>query len=195
MADRENHTLGAHDEGSCNVHQKHERLLVLEVRSRRFGFAVFEGRGLLDWGARRDEKAVVAARRLEPLAEYYAPTVAVARQIGRTPKRSRDATSATMRTIRRVLGRHGIEFMVLSRRKVNGFFAKYGCRSKHERAVMIVRQFPSLAPMLPKPKRPWQHESYVMAIFDAIATWMVYVGPLACPDKSSSSPRTSPSEQ
>ncbi len=61
--------------------------LALEVRSRRLGFAVFQGSDLLEWGARRYASGVVrtvaAIEKVRFFLKLYVPLVVIVRQTRR----------------------------------------------------------------------------------------------------------------
>jgi hypothetical protein len=151
-----------------------KRRLALEVRSKRFGFAVFEGERLLDWGASRCSHFEIAARKVSALVLRYAPSVALARRIRRTANNLQDSTPDVMRSIRRALKRQAVTFVILQNRRLRGFFRANGCRNKHQIAMRLALEFPMLKRMVPKTRKAWDPEPHTTIVFDAIATDLAY---------------------
>jgi hypothetical protein len=155
-----------------------ERLLALEVRARRLAFAVFEGSGLLDWGARSYAAGPLGVEssieKLRFLLHLYAPPVVIARGTRHAKDRSSEAAAHALRTIKTELKRRSIRLVLVDRHDVRQFFAQYGCRAKHEIAALIANQFPELKWRVPRPRRPWDPEAYAVAVFDAVATALTF---------------------
>jgi hypothetical protein len=166
-----------------------ERLLALEVRSRKMGFVVFEGpTRLLDFGIRGFSQPTqrlheVVAKRIKPLLFRYSPSAIVMRRDNhyalQHPARLRIATDA----IRKEGNRCGIEFRLLKTKSRNNFFVQVGCDAKHQVAQLIAKQFNELSPMLQPQRRPWHSESYHTVIFDAVATGLCALADEFTPDE------------
>jgi hypothetical protein len=155
-------------------HSSPERRLVLEVRSRRFGFVLSEGSSILDWGARRCTDSETAARKVRGLLTFYGPGVVVARQMRRTSHQSRSVAIDVLRRIRIEVKQYGTKFILIHPKIVQNCFAGHGCRAKHEIASRLVDHFPMLRGILPKPRRPWTPEPHSTVVFDAMATYVAY---------------------
>src|SRR5579872_787390 len=103
-----------------------ERQLALEIRSRRFGFAVLQGTNLLDWGVRSYPPGAAgtksAIKRIRFLLTLYAPSTVIARRTRRAKGESSGRASRIFEKIQNELQRRSIRFAVLSRRDVRAFF-------------------------------------------------------------------------
>jgi hypothetical protein len=156
-----------------------DRLLALEVRSRRMGFVVFEGpTRLLDFGIRGYSQPTqrlheVVARRMRPLLLRYRPHAVVMRRdnhySSQKPARLRIATDA----IRKEAERCGIEFRLMRTKSRKKFFVQVGCDSKHQVAQLIAELFREIAWRAQSRRKAWHSESYHTVIFDAVATGLV----------------------
>jgi len=155
-----------------------ERRLAFEVRSQKFGFAVFEGAQLLDWGIRRADSGVTA-RKIRALVLQYAPDLAVARRVRRVSSSLHDATEGTMQKIRMELRHNAVKLVFVERKRIREFFRACGCRNKHQIASRIALDFPVLETMVPKPRKPWDTEPGATAVFDAVATDIAYLTAIA----------------
>ena len=158
------------------------RALALELRPRRFGFAVFEGPSqLLDWGActygrPRDSQSITAATRIAPLIDTYTPSVAIVRK--RT-KLSSDVAKAMVAVTLRIEGelkRHEVRLQSVDADEVRYFFGQYGCKTKHDIASVLADWFEELAWKLPPKRKPWQSERHSTALFDAVAVGVAFFG-------------------
>jgi len=149
--------------------------LALEVRPHRLGFAVLHGTLLLDWGARRCPGSEVALDKLRLLLKLYRPSMAIARGTRPVANHALQAT-AIMEAIREELARDSVPFVMLSRSQVQEFFVKHGCPTKHEVALLLIREFAGLERIVPRKRRPWDPEAHSTVILDAVATCAAYDG-------------------
>lgn len=160
---------------------RHRRLLCLDLRPRRAGFAVLdEARTLLDYGIRnffnRDDRSreAIAMRRITSLLDLHSPSVMIIR---RGSKKSADANNAVTKIVQAVQEetlRRSIALHILDAKDVYLFFAIQGCRTKHQIAMRLVQWFSELAWSLPPKRRPWQNEPHNLTVFDAVAAAIVY---------------------
>lgn len=141
--------------------------------SRGFGYALFEGPGLLvDWGVRY----LVPGRKRDfgnkarELVQWYrpgrivAPSVATDRAL--PPFRQR---YLRVQGLERLSRRESIPLSKHTRAEIRRCFARFGARSKDEIARVIAQEFPELAPRVPRARKAWMTEDSRMAIFDAAA--------------------------
>ena len=150
------------------------RQLALEIRSRRFGFAVLDGGELLDWGVRYypsgSLRIEIALKRLAFLLKLYEPSSVIARR----PRDIRDESSRhalhLLAAVRRHLESRSVRFSVADRCRVCEYFARQGIHTKYEIASAIAQQFIQLRDLLPRPRKTWEHERALMVVFDAITT-------------------------
>lgn len=156
------------------------RILAIDLRHRRFGYAVFEGhRVLLGWGRRvykatGEVEAAMASQRLALLLKSYSPSsIVVTRE-----RWDRARGSLNMRSleeaIMRVASAHSIPIYSISQNDVRASFRNLGCETRYEIASALARIFPELAWKLPLERQPWQSEHPRMIIFDAIALGLAY---------------------
>lgn len=155
-----------------------KRRLALEIRSRKFAFAVLQGTDLLDWGTRRFPPGVpgigAAIARLGFLLKLYSPSVVVARRTRRVKDKSSEHAAHVLRGIRGNLKRDGILFVALARRDVRKLFAQFGCHTKQEIAAAVAERFGELKSRVPRARKPWNPERNIVAVFDALATAVAF---------------------
>jgi hypothetical protein len=153
-----------------------KRVMALDIRSRSFGFVVFEGPNhILDWGIRSFRAGVnavkiPAAKKLLALLDEFTPSAIVIRE-----RESRRSTRKTkmLATIEKQAHNHRISVRFISRRDVNRAFVGFES-NKYEVASALAKQFPALASKLPPKRKCWQSEDYRMGIFDAAAVGVAY---------------------
>ena len=156
------------------------KILAIDLRHRRLGYAVFEGHKLLlDAGLRvyravGEAEAAMASKRLTVLLKSFSPSaIVVARE-----RLDRAETSAHIRSLVEVMvrtaGAHSIPIFVIGNDDVRKTFRNMGCETRDEIAVALARIFPELAWRLPPKRRAWQSEHPRMALFDAIALGLAY---------------------
>jgi hypothetical protein len=153
-----------------------KRVLALDVRSRNFGFVVFEGPNeILDWGVksfRSGGNAVKtpAATKLLSLFDEFAPSAVVIRERA-TGKRTKKPKLLSI--IERQVRNRRIPVRFITPRDVNRAFVGFES-NKYEVASALAKQFPGLASRLPPKRKCWQSEDYRMGIFDAAAVGVAY---------------------
>jgi|SRR5579871_896116 len=152
-----------------------DRLLALEIRSRKFGFAVLQGAELLDWGVRSFPGGLVgieaAIGRLAFILKLYSPSVAIARRTRRVKDRSSMSASRVLRKFRGALKQRSIPLLVLPRRDVHNAL---GCRTKQEIFAVVAHRLGQLKSKLPRARKPWEPERNIVAVFDAVATALAF---------------------
>jgi len=155
-----------------------ERWLVLEIRSWKFAFAVFDGTNLLDWGVCRFPAGgtPAAIRRLTFFLKAYTPSQVITRCVRRAKHVSSKRAVRLLRGIRDELERRSVPLAVIARRDIREFFARRGCRNKMEVAALIADRFRPLKPRVPRSRKPWDPERNIVAVFDAIATAIAFDG-------------------
>ncbi len=152
-----------------------KRILAIDLRSRSFGFAVFEGpTRLLDWGVKSfrqgvNEPTIPASEKLAALMDDSSPSTIVLRKRDSETKKRAEMRHALVReaTKRRT------SIRLLSRKGVKNAFPDCN-RNKYTIAAAIVKQLPELAPRLPSLRKIWKSEDYRMSIFDAAALGVAY---------------------
>ena len=149
------------------------RVLALEIRPRKAGFAVFEGAALQDWRVAGYGPASPAMRRLGSLIDLHAPSIVVIRR--RSFLRKASAVANIGRNIQQEAARRMIQFRPLDASAVRALFTDRGHRTKHEIASQIADWFPELAWKLPPKRKPWQSEPHNAALFDAVAIAVTFL--------------------
>ncbi len=159
---------------------KSSRVLAIDLRTQRFGYAAFEGsKRLLDFGARAfapggTAGAQVAATRVAALIKLFHPSVIVIREEhrghgGRTPDMTPVLTSINCEAKFR-----SIPVCVMPSEEMKEAFRPFRARTKHEVATMLSGIFPELLWKLPRKRRTWDPERHIVAVFDAIALGFAY---------------------
>jgi len=154
-------------------HQR--RVVALDIRSRSFGFVVFEGPNrMLDWGIRSFRSGANAVKtpageKFRALLDEFTPSAVVIRE--RTTRSARKPKLLTI--IERQARSRRIPLRFISRGDVNRAFVGFES-NKYEVASALARQFPDLASRLPPKRKVWQSEDYRMGIFDAAALGVAY---------------------
>ncbi len=144
------------------------RVIALDVRSRNFGFVVFEGPNeILDWGIRSFRSGgnavkTPAASKLLSLLDEFSPSA------GRAEKKPQ-----LLSIIERQVRNRRIPLRLVTPQDVNRAFIGFES-NKYEVASVLARQFPTLASKLPPKRKCWQSEDYRMGIFDAAAVGVAY---------------------
>jgi hypothetical protein len=157
-----------------------KRLLALEVRLSKLGFAVFEGpTNLLDWGVRSFEKGSKAlpssvSDRLGVLFAFYEPFAVVIRSRNYHLRAHERSQRKIMKIIKSESRRHSMKFTIVTVKQVRNAFSKNGEICKHDIAMLITDQFQELSWKLPRRRKAYQSELAAMLVFDAAATGVTY---------------------
>ena len=149
------------------------RLLALEIRPQKAGFAIFEGSTLLDWGVTRYGKDIPPSRRIGSLVDLHGLSVIVTRWRPRL-KHSQIGASV-VESIKRGAQRRLIRFRSLDALEIRAFFKQRGCESKHSTAVLLAEWFPELAFRVPEKRKLWQSEPHNALLFDAVAIAVTFL--------------------
>jgi hypothetical protein len=151
-----------------------ERVLALEIRARKLGYAVFEGREtLIDWGAMRETGSPgTFDRRFASLCRVFKPETIVIR-------RAKSAGNiqhgqASFEVIGKIARSLGIQLHLISHENLNGDLGYPTTANKYERAKFIADLFPELSWRLPKDRKPWEAEPARIILFDTVAIGIAY---------------------
>ncbi len=152
------------------------RVLALDVRPHKLGYAVFETPArLIAFGVTRFDSSHSGALRVAALAGTSSPSVLVLRKIGRRSTRNRPLTRTVIRLISRQARHSSIHVAVVGDRQVRVALGDDRARTKHQAASLLAQAFPDLAWKLPQPRKTWQPEAWNMLIFDAVALGVTYL--------------------
>ncbi len=162
-----------------NLKNSVKRIVALEIRASKIGFAAFEGPSrLLDWGLRSVGNGVlnhVMTERIRTLIEFYRPSIVVVRE--RNPKGKRE--QRTLKRIREIISRetrnHAARFTAINSQEFRAFFDSRAVKTKYGIASEMAKRFDELSWKLPRQRKPYESESPSMAVFDAVATGIVFL--------------------
>jgi len=163
-----------------------KRIIAIDLRSSRFGFAVFEGpKGLLDWGVKSFRQGINAARippnvKLGELMDEFYPKAIV------LLKRDKETTNrASMReALLREAEKRRIAVRFLLARDVTRAFVGSN-RNKHTIATAVIERLPELASRRPGPRKIWKPDDYRLRIFDAVCLAHAYFARYTNPSQQS----------
>jgi hypothetical protein len=156
------------------------RILALDIRPQRFGYAVFEGsKRLLDCGANAfppggEIGAVVAAKRAVALIELFHPSAIVVRKDYRTTTHTSRSVDPILKSLRREARLRSLPLSIMKSTEISKGFRLFRARTKYEMAVALTGIFPELIWKLPSKRRTWEPEPHVMVVFGAIAAGFTY---------------------
>jgi hypothetical protein len=151
------------------------RVLALDVRPQRAGYAAFEGPNLLlDVGLTLLKTRPDTKRHLTFLIEIYRPDVIVTRKPQHGSRRDHPKTRFTLGSAQCLAERSSITIVQLRESQLREYFGKFGAYTKHQIASFVAHKFPELAHRLPPPRRLWQSERARMSIFDAVSCAVTY---------------------
>lgn len=146
------------------------RVLSVDVRPHRFGYAVFETPArLIDYGATRFDSPAACLHRVSFLMKNSGPSTIVLRKTARSSTRNQPLTRAIIRLIARQSRHSSIQIAFVGERQVRSTLGDERQVTKHVIASLLAQTFPELIWKLPQPRKPWEPESLNMLIFDAVA--------------------------
>jgi len=162
--------------GARNSPGDRRRLLALEIRTSKLGFAVLESpTRLLDWGMRsfgeeHHRFRLAVSDRIATLLAFHQPLTVIVRLRKCHSAFADRRFRAVMDAIRAEARRHSTRFRVVAAHHVRDHFAPSGLVTKYEIAESLAKQFEELSWRLPSQRKPYQSESPAMMVFDALAT-------------------------
>jgi hypothetical protein len=156
------------------------RILAIELRHRRFGFAVFEGhRSLLDWGVRAfpavgELEARMARDRLAGLITLFAPSAIVIKKERWERAETNPHILNLVEALENEAFARSVPIRLLEHAAVVSTFLNLGCETREQIAEALCRIFPELTPSMPLKRKSWKAEHPRMRTFDAIALGLAY---------------------
>jgi hypothetical protein len=156
------------------------RILAIDLRHRRFGYAVFEGhRTLHDSGVRvyravGEEEAEMASKRLTVLLQSFAPATIVIKKERWDRAQTSPHIRSLVEVVARVASKQSVSISLIRHDDVRQTFRIMGCETRDEIAAVLARIFPELHWKIPPKRRPWQSEHPRMTMFDAVALGLAY---------------------
>jgi len=163
------------------MHHKHQKLstLAIDLRTRRFGYAVFEGsKQLLDYGVclyGASGAPTTARKRMMELLKLSSPSLIVIRAVRRNKAFGSVGVRPILAAISREASARQIPIQFVMTTQMKKIFQRFRAQTKHEIASAVVQLFPELIWKLPPKRKVWQKEHYRMAMFEAIAVGCVYL--------------------
>lgn len=167
-------------------------ILAIDLRHRRFGYAVFEGhRLLLDWGERAyravgDEEAAIASKRLDVLLKLFSPSAIVLKKERWNRVHGNPHLQPLAQAILQIACNHSVPIHLVGQDGLRETYMKLGCETRENIAITLARIFPELLWSLPPKRKAWEAEHNRMCVFDAIALgfsyWQHPIMQLPCPD-------------
>jgi hypothetical protein len=162
-------------------HRSPRRVIALDVRPRKTGFAVFEGTRLLDWGVgnyreRGIHFRIAASRRIDGLLDLHLPSLVVLRERGANSAAAAKRRGTVIQMITSKAKRNSIRLRILSASTIKRFYEGQGCRTTHQIASILTEWYPELRWRLPAKRRKWDAEKYTMTLFDAAAAGVCFFG-------------------
>jgi hypothetical protein len=153
------------------------RALTLDIRPRRFGYAIFEGPHLLlDWGIRThgDDERSSLERSLNNLRSMFGPSVILVRKAAESGRITQPRTLRALRIVKHFAKRRLVRVQLVDASSLRNFFSRDATANKHDIARMIADRFPELSWRLPPKRKPWQSEPKRQSIFDAASLGVFY---------------------
>jgi hypothetical protein len=153
------------------------KILSLCPGSRQIGYAYFEGEKLAEWGVKDNSSGPMPERLLTKglriimdLVGRYEPELIILpsfeNEIRRTSRRNFTNAAAS------ILGMTKAQVVFRLPRQSMDFFAnqmKLQKAKKHQVMVDLAMIFQELSLSVPRPRRPWDPQSYWTPMFDAVA--------------------------
>ena len=152
------------------------RLIAVHCGAAGFGYAVFEGEALHDWGTvtARGDKNAMSLRKLGRLIERFSPEALALEEASESAGRA-ERIVLLHRAIAGLCRTRNIDLYQYSMADIQRCFSQLGAATRQEIAEAVVRQLDVLAPRLPQPRRAWQSEPRRMAIFSAAAVALTHL--------------------
>ncbi len=172
------------------------RILALDLRLQRFGYAILEGdKSLLAWGIRTyrdpqpDGRAQLARKRIAPLLSTFQPALIVANHVSELHACRGQEHYRIVRVIEEEGRQQSASLMLLGRGEIRKAFGRLNQTTKEGIAAHVALAFPELKWKLPPIRKTWMSEHHNMPIFDATALGLTYFARVQN-DLSASSPRS-----
>ena len=152
------------------------RILAVEIRTARLGYAVLETpKQLCDFGAAWFNSQATARLRIARLLGLYQPSVLVLRGGSARYPRNMSKRRAVARIARDEARKSAVPVARVTEQTFNSCFERYACRDKYDVAAVIATEFPELASRLPSRPKFYDPEPRSILYFDSIALGATYV--------------------
>ena len=159
---------------------QNSRILAIDLRARKFGYAVFEEpKRLIDWGSSTypsgEIGAHVASQRVAVLLKLFHPSTVVIKKDRCTGVRKISVVKDIIKQIRRETASRSTPVVLIGHRTISRVFRIFRVHAKYDIATMLATTFPELLWRLPPKRKIWQGEHRRMGAFDAIAVGFAYL--------------------
>jgi hypothetical protein len=134
---------------------------------------------LLDWGVsalHQRKRTRTLADRVRVLLNMHKPRIVIARYRRYPAGAASQRFAATVHALRIETLRHSAEFAIVDPELVERHFTLLGSSTKYGIASRLAEQFGQLSSKLSHRRKPFESEPSVMAVFDAIATAVAFLG-------------------
>jgi hypothetical protein len=148
------------------------RIIAIDLRFRRSGFATFEGpRRLLDFGTLdiRLGEGQDGRSRLSELMKLAAAKVVLVKRERWNDLMTRPDAKPLIDALTNQATAHSIQIRFLEQSALDSTFRNLGCETKADISASLARIFPELIWKLPPERRIWEPEHSRQTVFDAIA--------------------------
>lgn len=145
------------------------RIIAVDPSIRGFGFCVFEGEELLDWGVKhvRAEKNGACVKKLGELLEWYRPRVLVLEDSKVRACRRGARPRLLLQAMGRLARRSRVRVTRISVRTARRRITHDERANKYDMADRLAAAYPALAWSLPRRRKCWMSEDERMSIFEA----------------------------
>jgi hypothetical protein len=153
------------------------RIVAIDLRFRRSGFAIFEGpKILLDSGttAIPPTNGNASGNRFSDLLNLASPAAIVVKTERWEYMQAHSRTSSLIDVLRQESEKRSIALRTLDEHALALSFRNLGCSTKAEIAAALTRVFPELDWKLPPKRDIWDSEHFRQSIFDAIALGLAF---------------------
>jgi len=152
------------------------RVLAVEIRADRLGYAVFESpEKLLDFGGVWFDSAAAARSRILRLLGRVCPTLIVLRRVRPHGPRRMAAWRSINRIVRNEAKKRSITIGDIADNTLVEYFKRYSCHSKYDVAALLATWFPETAWRLTARRKIYDPEPRAMLYFDSAALAVAYV--------------------
>ena len=154
------------------------RVLAIDPVRRGASFATLEWPlALIDWGV-RNTRAKQEGKNIDfisRLVEQYQPSVIIVEDFTDKVSLRSPRVKTLINQISRYAAKQHIRVKALTREEVRQVFQTFGGKTKYGIAKTITSQFPELAPIMPRFRKPWMSADHRMPIFTATSLALTYL--------------------
>jgi hypothetical protein len=160
-----------------------ERIMAIDLRRSRFGYAVLDGpNALLEWGSGEiwpdgKQRGDLKNARLPSVLRVSSPATVVVRKSQYRGSLNSPLKDRLLRQIKRDTDGFSIPVVMISQDQIRKAFHLPKRASKYRIASVVADKFPELHIKLPAERKAWEPELHRMIIFDTIAAGLAYLQP------------------